>query len=592
MAIPALEIQPINPLRFVPVEGELPQDPRTNLVHFDSDWFVNYIKDWQAKATYIQKWQFNDKIAFQCFANTTEGATIKLIDCYGRVLDTWSGTLYGIGGVSISKGGYSVAAQTYDFRWRFMDTPGLPEGIYWLYLTVGYDLNSDTVPETFRHCVTEPISIATKHIGTTHLDYYNSKNTRSAIFVQTNTKFSIRLAADLVEYTPVSVDTQYEDGGGNARMLASRAFRTVKYVLTERVPEWMAEKVALAWCCDNTSVDGVKHTKDIGAKFEINRLARVPKVIASLMLREAEIGQGAVQLTAADVEMYTLPAYPFAVGQLSLTDAAGTYEFVNPDSPYVIRSAPEHAAFLVAINAIAANDYYLSGAFSNTSGIVSFVSAGDDLILSGGVVIYHTPLSFEVTAAVASAMSFYNGDIIIDWGDSTVERMTTPGSATSTAHTYSGSATYDISIFGYAQVYALSDPAMENFSGKTPAGLTQFIATGSTAFASLDLAVFSLSLTSLVLINLSGNGLTTLTNTTVLSQMYSLTFASFAGNILSSASISDIIIRIDDMLVFAGFPLNGSLYVAAQTPPAPPTGPGAAAESDLETSYGWDVNTD
>jgi len=282
MAIAALEIPRINPLRFVAIDGELPRDPRDNIVHFDQDWFSSYIRDWQTKSSYAQKWQFNDRVALYFNANSNFGYTLQLLDCTGRIWKTWTVTDFMVVPGNVIKAGDVVIpggdADTYVQKFRFSDIGGLPEGIYWLYLSVNYDLNNDAVVDYHRHNISEPLSIATKHPGTTHLDYYHTTSYEDILFPQTGIRFSIRCESDIVDYDINSNDTQYEDGELDPQMLASQVFRTMKYATTVRLPEYMIDILGRAWGCNRITVDSKGVTKEIGAKFAPGRIPKLPKI--------------------------------------------------------------------------------------------------------------------------------------------------------------------------------------------------------------------------------------------------------------------------------------------------------------------------
>lgn len=594
MAIAALEIPLINPLRFIPQEGELPKDARDNIIHFDADWFINYIRAWQQEATYAQPWQFNDKIAFQFHANSELAPSLNLIDCKGKVWHTfspfWSDT---VSGVSVKEGSLVIPATTHHFKFRFSDVSGLPEGIYVLHLEQPYDLDEDTVADYTRNNLSEPISIATEHFGTARLDYYHSYNDtdKDILFTQSGARFSLRLKADIQEFTFPIHATNYEDGGNNARLLGATVYRKTKFVTTERVPEWVNEKLSYAWSCDNVSFEGVRYTIEPGADWEISRLSRYPKVALALPVRPADKKYPTRQIVATTVELYATGTYPYLVYQLTLNDAVGS-ENLLPSGPVVINDLTAENAFVSDLNTLAAAEDW-AGTFSIASGNLIYTNVGADLFLSSFAEVYSNPFTYTVASgSVAQAIHFENAVAIIAWGDGNLETVNGGGAVSSAVHNYSIPGTHNIQVYGFYTAVTFDDGYMTTVAGKLPAGLEYFTLKNSFTIASFDAAVFSLCTATLAEIRVfSCSSLATVTNLSA-QNLVSIFFVSFANNALTTIQASGVVVSIDSIVGTNGGPLYGYLYVNNQSPAAPLNISGTTSAANLIGNYGWQVYND
>jgi len=594
MAILALDLPLDQPIRFVPLDGELPVDPRDNIKHFDSDWFANTIRDWQAKTDYIQPWQFNDRLAVYLKTNSVFGATLELMDCSGNIVKTWqqSNPVAGVLNDRIRVGSGSVGANVYLFQFRFADVVNLLEGIYWLVLTANYRTVIPGQPpvDYFRKNISEPLSIAAKHPSTVRVDYYDTENTATILYAITGVRFSHRVSADIVDYSPASTDTQYEDGEYNAQMLASQAYRTCKFALTKRVPEWVLDRLNRAWGCNKVSVDGKAFTKDIGAKWEMNRVARVPKIIAALPIRESFNDEGSTQVTATSFTVFSAPTFPYVVRRVMLYDSNGSTPLL-PNQFRVIRNNTEQAAFINEINAYAAS-IYLSGSLSISGGVATWNIGAGELFLSGDANVLINPLTAQVvTTNILQAITLTNPDAVIDYGDNSAAEVAGNNAVGTPVHNYATSGTWNVNIFGKYTGISFNDGYLAAIGGKASASTIGFTVMNTFSLPTLDATVLSLAAPVIQRINvyqcLNLSNVTGL-NTLVTPSLFQL---KFNNNKLTTTVASDIV-RFAHVKA-QNFPgVVGSVNTVSQTPPAPMNAAGNLAKGSLINVYGWTVTTD
>lgn len=591
MAIAALDIPLDNSLRFVPIDGQIATDPSDNMKHFDADWFTNLIRDWQYKTDYAQPWQFNDRMSVYVKTNSQNGLSIKLVDCNGRIWKTWNDTGFVVTANDTIRVGNSgqVQAYVYYLQFKLSEIPNLPEGIYWLLLDVNYSLIPPATTDYVLKYVSEPISVAAKHNNTVHVDYSNSDNKGPVLYAITNARFRIRVAADVVDYGPASNDTQYEDGDYNVEILASQAYRTCKFALTKRVPDWVIDRLNHAFSCDTISIDSKAFTKEIGAKWEINRVARVPKVIAALPLREVHNDAGAVQIIAASFIIYTYPAFPYVVKRVAISD--GVEEVILFNDLRIIHNTTEQTAFLNDVNANASAQN-IAGTLTIASNTATWTNGPGDFYITGDATILTTPLTIQLTTAnVAQSIGLFDANAVVDYGDGAYEEIISTGLSNSTAHGYGSTGTWNLNIFGtYKQIY-FNDGYLANVGGVVPIGLTIFSLTNSFTITTFNAAVLTPASATLTRMDVFVcNNLTTVTNLTTLILPRIARFK-FNNNKLNSAAASAIVIYADTNVPNV-IGVIGSVNTLNQSPVAPMTAAGTAAKNDLINVWGWSVTTD
>lgn len=596
MAIAALDLPLIQPLRFVPQQGEMPQDTRNNLPNPDLVWFKESIRDWQIRTDYIQKWQFNDRIGVYVNAATTKGCTVAIIDTHGKIWHTFT-----IGNVALVATNQirvsptlSIPAYAYYANFRLSTIGGLPEGIYWPYLTVAYDLDNDGTPDFWRHNIGEPMNVDAVHPGTTHLDYYHSTNKidEDVLFSILNVRFSLRVRAEIVDPDTDSEDTQNQDGSYNVEMLASQAFRTMKYALTERVPSWMSDKVKRAWGCDTVSVDNVAYTKGIGAKWDTNRSPKAPKIIASIPVQEGNKRQSYTQIVATAFPIYVQNnGLPYLVRSLYLTDG-GAIQVYLTDA--IIHDTAEETAYVTALNAEIAADGY-AGSFSlvraTGAATLTWTNGAGDLFISGSAQLLELPFGVQYDSTnTAQSILFLNPNLTVDYGDGTSENISTAGFRGSTLHTWGSTGTQQVNIFGNFDSIEFDDGNLNSIYGNVPISLHNFIIKNSFTITLLDCTVFgSHQLQGLFVFDCSTLATISSFNTMNFSTLQHI---SFQGCNISSADASSIVSTVDVAINTQGGPAVGNLYINSQSPAAPLSGAGALAKSDLITNWGWNVLSD
>lgn len=594
MAIAALDLPIDQPIRFVPNDGELPVDPRDNIKHFDSEWFAKLVYDWQTKSEYVQPWRFNSRVAIYVKTNSVFGISLDLMGCNGRIYKTWalSSPTFTATNDTIRVGSGTVPANTYIIQFRFGDIPDLPAGVYWLVLTTNYRTVIPGQPPVnfFRKNISEPLSIAENHRGTVHVDYYHSQNKPSLLYKISGVRFSMLVPAAIVDYSPASTDTQYEDGEYNAQLLASQAYRTCKFALTQRVPEWVLDKLNRAFSCDTVTIDSKAFTKEMGAKWEINRISRVPKVIASLPLRESINDEGATQVVSTSFTLFSGATFPYAVRRMMLSDGSSSTPLL-PNQFRIIHNNTEQAQFIAEVNAYAAS-IYLAGSLSITGGVATWTNGVGDLFLSGSANLLINPLTIQVTTTnVLQSITLTNPDAIIDYGDSTGVELIGSGGIGTPVHSYPTSGTWNVNIFGKYTGVSFNDGYIASVGGKVSSDLIGFTIMNSFTITTFDATVLSTAAANLQRINIyqcialtSVTGLNTLTTP-------NLFVLKFNNNKLSTTIASDIV-RFAHVKAQNYPGVVGSVNTVNQVPPAPMNAAGNLAKGSLINIYGWSVTTD
>lgn len=592
MAYVGINIPIGQPLRFVPVDGEVPVDPRDNIKHFDAEWFKLLIRDWQYTCEYNQPWQLNDRMSVYLNTTSTRGYKMELIDCNQRIWQTWTDTNFIFqANNKFNIGTRQEQAYAYYMKWRFSDIPNLPEGIYWLYITANFrTLGGPGASNVFRHMISEPLHIAPKHPGTVRVDYTNSIATEEIMFPIVNAQFSQRVHADIVDFRPASTDTQYEDGEYNPNMLASQTYRSCKFALTRRVPEWVVDKLNRAFGCNRVSVDSKGFTKEIGAKWEINSTARVPKIIAALPIREAENNSGATTVYATSFRVYSRVNPLYSISDLKLND--GTMDVLFLQNVRVVHDATEETTFLSQMNAIAGSQGY-NGSFSLDNGDVIWTNGAGDMFVSATAMVRQSPLIVSYASNTQLfPIRFINPNLVLDYGDGTqAATISQAGSVTTANHPYATTTARTVYIFGDYELISFDDGFVSGFSG-----FASYLCRFFEVRNSFSITSFNCSILTPCDYILQTWRVYSCQNLTALTSLNSLTLPvinalRMTSNKFNSQQASDVVIRVYQSVDTIPKP-SGSLSINGQTPPAPMNVTGGIAKSVLTDTYSWSVTTD
>jgi hypothetical protein len=338
-------------------------------------------------------------------------------------------------------------------------------------------------------------------------------------------------------------------------------------------------------------------TKEIGAKWDVGRIAKFPKVVASLPIREAD-NHPSRQIVATSFPIATT-TFPYAAIRVYLVDISSTTQYFGVNN-YIVNGSSDETAFVAALNADAAAQGW-AGTVSASAGslgtrILTWTNGAGDLFVTGGIQIFFSPLVIQLTTTnVAQAITFSSPNLIVDYGDGTTEVISSAASnVPSTLHTYGSSGTHTIQIFGSYTTIAFDDGYLHTVTGEVPGGLLFFILKNSFTMTAFDCTVLSNANSSLTILGIfSCSAFTTISNFSTLT-LLSIQVISFAVNALSGATCSSIVSDVDTAVI-NGASRNGGLYINGQNAPlnnGTLNMTALLARYDLVMFRGWNVKND
>ena len=273
----------LNPLKAIYQSDKLPNNlgnivlnslnPSYNNKYMDSDFYAKTLKDYQDKRYYCQIYQQSQTVLLQFYSSVGTLSTFqfaRFLDANCNVFTQKTVT------VALESGTY-YGMYLYTVRIKLYD---MPEGVYFLQLIHDNVSTSETA-------IFEPIDIKQYHPNSIQIDYYNTYNTQSFIFVDSSYVPQIRIKADLIEDTSSNFKT-YEDQNYNVESISGTAWR--EYQLNTRViPMWMKDKLERITILNSNKYDGKLLTRPEGAKIEAKNADEVnPLTQYTLALRDKE----------------------------------------------------------------------------------------------------------------------------------------------------------------------------------------------------------------------------------------------------------------------------------------------------------------
>lgn len=252
--------------------------------HFDDDWLYNRLLNYETKVNYFQKWQKDDVIPIQALS-TFSTVVFKIYNLSGSVAESFNATL-------ICQG----PANAYGVYHANIELDSLSEGIYFIIA------ESTMLASTFRY-ISEPISVKTKHIGTSVFKYSNTFNDFGIVFTATDLSnnlyqptFLFRCEAAIKDFLPQRVRSSYQDQILNVTTLSATPYRQFKlFIGNEKgVAPWVLDLLNRIFCCDTVLIDhqgaGVykQYETPDGAKWETNLVNGYPLMGGDIDLVEAK----------------------------------------------------------------------------------------------------------------------------------------------------------------------------------------------------------------------------------------------------------------------------------------------------------------
>lgn len=581
------------PVRFVQLGGVY--NPQYHFPQFDATWFQLMTQSWQNAQYYNQKIQFNDLIQLQFHANNAaNGSSIKLIDCNGNILFTWSPiythTFAGnIATITLpaASGNTSITLPltTYHFKFSLYDVTGLASGNYLLLFTAPYTDGSQA------QAVSEPITIAADFPNTLKFEYFNSTNKRDLFFIQPNALFGFRTEGWMDEFVPFMFNTQYNDMGYDTTLVDSIPYRKFKLEISGLVgaPNWVFDKVNRALSCDNLFIDQFQYSPDEGATWSMNPFPKYNMQAGSIIIRETKNTESSIASNINPIPIFT--ASPgFLVGGVILTDAFGN-AITLTSSVIEIRNTSDLNNLIASYNGSISINNNLKGYFYYSSGTLYYQNAVGEYWVNATVAtlfVKSVILNFQAGSATIAFTGHTSGTTYVSYRDGTITSYVA-GASVSYGNLYSDSGAHAAFLYHKDNISTLTinDANFNSITGTMPTTLTSFIAQG-TALTTFDASVFVPCKTTLAELQIKTGVLTSCTN---LNQNFTaLATISFFDNTMPVTAVDNVFN--DFYLGTSPITHGGTFNTQSQTPAAPPTSVSVVSRIQLASTYSWTITTD
>jgi len=287
MSTPKLYIPNINPIRVFAKDG--------------GKYWKDGIKPYFYGPDFCQKWQWEDKLVFQCRVDTAEVDTVNLIfyiqDADGIVIHTQN----------MSK----VATNVHGCDWYHIGEiwseliPTLNDGVY--QVKIEYTYNDDLIG-TY---LSEPQYICTFQDDTVKFTVNHSSNEFYFLFLDPETGLKLTDIEMRVEagippnsYSPSSISETFTDQLANNELVASIPFDAYKLEV-QQCPNYIINKLNYLFSCDSVVIDGVGFSKANGAKFEAATSAHLASSIWTIDVVKTSNDMDEFTLTADFNDEYT-----------------------------------------------------------------------------------------------------------------------------------------------------------------------------------------------------------------------------------------------------------------------------------------------
>lgn len=470
----ASRIPALNPLRLIPANDSLPADFAT--WPFDRGFYEDQIRSWELKTSYQQKWNLNDRIYLYIDSLATS-LIVHLVNEDGREL----GTPLELTGTAIADNNAPNGDPylTYYTSFRLEDIYELPVDLdQQIFYFVVEHVYGDPGDEDSIYHVSEPQFFRRKGWDDTVLIEYSNDETDYDVYFETlNNLFKIRVEGFVKPDEFGAHDTAFEDQQYFNRKLQSIPTRVYQFALGgyEGMPDYIRDKVNCAFSCDRIRIDGIRFSKDTGAKWSSKAVDGYPKRLATIQLQEYNPGEGTTSVTGGIAYLLALPmldgdiSFPFAINGVGMGDGVS---FPIDSTERTIEDLSSLTSYIGVLNSFFASANGLTGTFAvlELSG-VKYISYNNgigetyhalsiffawDKHVSLGVAITGESQNYEFSFAGAPIVSA-GSLIIVDWGDGIVEPFSSAGTggvdygATSTAsHIYAGAVgdtEYNLRVF-------------------------------------------------------------------------------------------------------------------------------------------------
>jgi hypothetical protein len=270
----SLFIPHLCPVQFVPLGSTLPA--QYHFKHMDVWWHSEQIQHYVQQNKYAAKWQTNDSIKLQCQTNGLGPVQVDLLDCSGKVLNTYSLD-------TVSDAAVISPMVLFEGNIPLSD---LPEGYYYLLITAG-------TGETIAQVISEPLHVRDDHEETLLFEYTHSKNKQACIFT-TGYNPSMRVEGWLDDFNPDASFATYVNQPADIELQNGIPYRTHKLNIGNKtgLPDWVADKVNRVMLLNQVSIDGEYFSRNSDAKMEKITSPGTPLKFWNLQIRPGKNRDG------------------------------------------------------------------------------------------------------------------------------------------------------------------------------------------------------------------------------------------------------------------------------------------------------------
>lgn len=282
-------IPPLNPLRFIPANADLPTG--YNTWAFDQGFFWQHIrKFFQTPVNYYQKVILTQKITIY-FDTLATQSKVLILNSKGDTIFDSGIIVYTDSTLGNVDSYFGDQYYTYIYQFHPIDIP-LDEGFYYvLRQDIYHDSlgNPDPNPLINTLFVSECIQVRAQWEKTLLFQYWNSENDYDVLWEPTSTPtpWELRVEAD-IDIDPGGHAVAFEDMFYQMQKLQDEPFRVGALTIGGEggVPPWMLDKVNRILACSNFLIDGVQWQKEQNANWSFKKAIDYPMKSATIILRD------------------------------------------------------------------------------------------------------------------------------------------------------------------------------------------------------------------------------------------------------------------------------------------------------------------
>lgn len=616
-------ISPLNHIRFIP-DGYTAVE-KYNTIPFDKAWFSETIRPWETKVGYQQPIQAKDWLDLQIWATTNAtSASIMVVDCHLEVFKDVDMVVPNlIPAINVNGNGYKVFKHSENMA--FAD---IPEGYYYVILSVNFDTDGDSTGDTLEQYVSEPIWIKDRHPNTRLIEYGHSTNKDYVIFQQTKQKFRKRIYADIRDFQPKVDRTVFKDQGSRFNQTSASPYRTWKFIggFTSGIPDYEIDSLNHIFSCDSIIIEGTAYTQIEGSQFEKTVVDDRYKLYqASIEITEKDPGLNAIHSKGGVTIIQNIPNYPFVTADVGIGYAQGNLDYYH-STPQRIIDDTALDAWLSGHN-VAAENAGLLGHIEKEGNSIIYVPDPTETYTYGTAVVLYKRLGIKNTTTGVNnlnlEMTLQGGRYVVMVGDLPKNNgvaLTQPATFT-VDHTTPSAQTVNVDLWHEGQMKVVQCSGtyisgIEKYNNESlPVDLANFALLDSEKLTSFSLyGQLAEARGTLEAFTLKGN--TNLTDTGYFYPIQSppppgqvfvgpagwkkLFYIDLRNNKLNSAmvdqwfnSMRQASVTYNTQPPYNNFHVsNGVVTTIGQSPAAPPTGASAIARSVLQSQYQWLIGTD